>query len=48
MQYSKPEIAMFASAISAIESQGMPKMSGQIDSQNVPFVVTNPAYEADE
>jgi hypothetical protein len=48
VEYSKPEITMRASANSAIESQGMPKVTGQIDSRGVEFVVTNPAYEADE
>jgi hypothetical protein len=48
MKYAKPEIAMLASASSAIQSQGMPKISGQFDSQDIKYVVTNPAYEADE
>jgi len=48
MKYAKPEIAMLASASSAIQSQGMPKISGNFDSQGVQHVMTNPAYEADE
>jgi hypothetical protein len=48
MKYAKPEIAMLASASSTIQSQGMPKISGNVDSKGIQFVVTNPAYEADE
>jgi len=48
MKYAKPEIALLASASSAIHSQGMPKISGNFDSKGAQHVVTNPAYEADE
>jgi len=47
MNYSKPEIALVASASLAI--QGQPKAaSTTADNQGTPFTKTVAAYEADE